>query len=112
MTAGSMSAKHRREQRIGVLVHEELVEVVVAELRARGRRRVRAHAPEEALLVGLGEVQQVERLAQAPRGVGALRLGVEPPEQLVRLRRSGLRCRIGAVRVDRLVEVLHRDRDA
>ena len=90
MIAGSIIAKIAVSERVGVLVHEQLVEVVVVELCAAAAGAVGAHASVEALLVGLGEVQQVERLAEAPRRVGALGLGVELAQQLVGL---------GAVRV-------------
>ena len=97
ITAGSISANTLVEQRIGVRVHHEPQPVFVGQRLLRGRRGVGAHALEEALLVRLGEVQDEQRLAQAPGGVRALHLGVEPAEQLVRL---------GAIRVlaqDRLL---------
>ena len=53
------------EERLRVRVHHVCEPVVVGEGFLRRRGRLRPHALEEALLVGLGEVQHIERLAQA-----------------------------------------------
>ncbi len=65
-----------------------------------------AVAPVEALLVGLGEVQHAERLAEAPRRVRPLRLGVEAPKELVALDAVRVLPEHLRLRADGLVEVL------
>ena len=80
--------------------------VVLVEHRLRRGGVVAAVPPVEALLVGLGEVQHGQRLAEAPRRIGLPRLGVEAPEELVALHAVRVALEDLRLRLHRLVEVL------
>ncbi len=80
--------------------------VLLVEHRLRRGGVVRSVAPVEALLVGLGEVEDGEGLAEAPRRIGLARLGVEPPQELVALHAVRVTLQDLRLRLDGLLEVL------
>ena len=84
----------------------ELCPIFLGECCLRGRRVVGAVAKVEALLVGLGEIQDAERLTHAPRRVGALPFRIESAEQLVALHPVRVAAKDLGLRLHGLVQVL------